>query len=274
MLMEEQKIISARPDSLGEYLQKIWQYRALIWVFAQRDLKVKYAQTAIGVGWSIVQPLTALLIFTFFFGYLLQWKSGDLPFPLYVLSGLLGWNFFSYVVLSGSGSVQESSHLIKKIYFPKSILPLSKVLIAGTELLLSLLLLLPLMFYYGQPLSWHVVFLPLVLLFNAVCGLALVFWVAALAYKKRDLFHLLPFIVMFGIWITPVFFPADILPEQYRFLVRFNPMANVTEAWRWALFGSGGFQGIWLLNFAWVLLLCVSGMYYYNRKESAFTDYL
>jgi lipopolysaccharide transport system permease protein len=265
--------MTSEPDNFREYFHKIWRYRSLIWVFAMRDLKVKYAQTLIGVGWTIVQPLTALTIFTFFFGYILNMKSGNLPFTLYVLSGLLGWNFFSYIVSAGSMSVQESSQIIKKIYFPKSILPFSKVVVALVELLLTLFLLIPLMFYYGEGISWRIVFLPFVLVFNATCGLTLVFWVASFAYKKRDLFHLLPFIVYFGIWFTPVFFSGTFLPPKIQFLMDFNPMANVVNMWRWILFGAGTFQWIWLVNFGVVSILCVFGMYYYNRKESDFSDF-
>lgn len=266
--------ISNQPDSFVEYFQKIWKYRSLVWVFAKRDLKVKYSQTWIGISWSLLQPLTALIIFSFFFGYVLQWTAGELPFALYVLSGLLGWNFFSYIVSAGSMSVQESSHLIKKIYFPKSILPLSKVIIAAVELLLSFAILIPLLLYYGQPITWKVVFFPLVLVFNTLCGLALVFWVASFAYKKRDLFHILPFIVYFGIWVTPVFFIASFLPESIQLLMKINPMANVVDMWRWMLFDSVQFSWIWLINLLIVIVLTIGGMYYYNRKENEFTDFV
>lgn len=271
---EEVAVITADPDDFLTYFRKIVSYRQLILAFAMRDLKVKYAQTWLGLGWSIVQPLTALLIFTFFFGYVLNWKSGDIPFPVHVLSGLLGWNFFSYIVNAGSISVQEASHTIRKIYFPKSVLPLSKVLIALTELLISLLILIPLLIWYGTGISWHIVFLPFVLAFNAACGLTLVFWVASFAYRKRDLFHLLPFIVYFGIWLTPVFFTKAVLPEHLRFLMDLNPMAAVVGMWRWMLFGTGPFEWIWLLHFFGIFLLCMLGMYRYNRKERAFTDFL
>jgi lipopolysaccharide transport system permease protein len=271
---EQIQVITPNADSFADYFRKIWRFRALIWVFARRDIKVKYAQTAIGISWSIIQPLTALLIYSFFFGYILNWTSGELPFSLYVLSGLLGWNFFSYSVTAGSTSIQESSHIIKKIYFPKSILPLSKLVMAGVDMILSFALLIPLMIYYGQMLSWKIIFLPLVLVFNAMCALTLVFWVAAFAYRKRDLFHVLPFIVYFGVWLTPVFFTNDILPENLRFLMEINPMSNVVNAWRWMLFDSVPFSPFWLINFGLVSLLCLMGMYYYNKKESSFSDFV
>lgn len=267
-------IINVNPDSFVEYFRKLIQYRFLILAFAKRDLKVKYAQTFLGVAWSILQPLTGVVIFTFFFSYILGWTSGDLPYSIYVLSGLLGWNFFSYIVNAGSTSVQESSHLIKKIYFPKSILPLSKVVVASVELALSFLLLIPLMLYFGEMITWRIVFLPFVLLFNVLCALTFVFWLSAFAYKKRDLFHLMPFVLYFGIWLTPVFFDYSILPENLRFLMDYNPMANVVSLWRWMLFDYSSFQWIWVMNFGIILTACLLGMYIYNRRESAFADYV
>jgi lipopolysaccharide transport system permease protein len=271
---DQKQIITSKPDSFNHYLKKLWRYKALIWVFAQRDIKVKYAQTALGVTWTILQPLTALVIYTVFFGVIMNWSAGNIPFPLYVLSGLIGWNFFSYIIYSGSSSVQDASFTIKKIYFPKSILPLSKVVVAFVELVFSLFLLIPLMLYYGIPLSWHIVFLPFVLIYNTCCGLLLVFWVASFAYKKKDLFHLLPYIVNLGMWLTPVFFTGDFLPEKLRIITIVNPMANVVDLWRWLLFNNIDFNFIWVLNFMVILVLSVFGMFYYNKKEGEFADFV
>lgn len=269
---DEIHVMTAKPDSFVAYFQKIWQHRSLIWVFAKRDLKVKYSQTVLGLGWTLLQPLTALFIFTFFFGFLLKWETEGIAYPVYVLSGLLGWNFFSYIVNAGTNGLQESAHLIKKIYFPKSVIPLSKMLFALVELAISLLLLIPLMIYYGQELSWKIIFLPLVLLYNVACALCLVFWFSVFAYKKRDLLHLIPFLLYFGIWFSPVFFNNDILPVDYAFALNINPMANVIQAWRWSLFGFGEFNWIWSINFLIVLFLLFVGMYLYNQKEGKFSD--
>ncbi len=272
--MDTIRKISSEPDSFADYFKKIWKYKSLIWVFAKRDLKVKYAQTVLGLGWSVLQPLTALIIYSFFFGYILNWQTDALPYPIYVLSGLMGWNFFSYIIYQGSSSIQDASNTIKKIYFPKSILPFSKVLIAMVELILSLLLLIPLLVYYKIGISWHIVFFPVAVLFNSVCGLLPVFWIARFAYKKRDLFHLLPYLVTFGIWFTPVFFTYRILPQRLSFLMTFNPMANVVDLWRWILFSYGEFKLVWIINFVLVFALCIIGMYFYNKKESEFSDYV
>lgn len=270
---EQVTVYNNQPDSVLDYLRKIYQYRGLIWVFAMRDLKVKYSQTILGISWSLVQPLTALVIFTFLFGYVLKWTAGELPYSLYALSGLLGWNFFSYIVSSGSSSVQDSSGIIRKVYFPKGILPLSKTVVAFIELMLSFFLLIPLMIYFGYGLSWRVLFLPILVVFNALCGLAPVFWIAAFAYRKRDLFHLLPFIVYFGIWLTPVFFVTDMLPEKVAQILSLNPMASVVEFWRWTLFGFGSFKPVWAISMGLMIIICTGGMFYFHRKESAFSDF-
>lgn len=269
---EEITTYNSKPDVFSVYFRKLWNYRALIFVFAKRDLKVKYSQTAIGLGWTILQPLTALIIFTFFFGFLLNWKTEGIAYPVYVLSGLLGWNFFAYTVNAGVLGLHESSHLISKIYFPKSVIPLSKMILGLVDLGFSLILLIPLMIYFGQSISWKIIFLPIVLIYNIVCALTIVFWVSTLAYKKRDILHLIPFLLYFGIWFSPVFFTSDILPVQYAYLLDINPMANVVQMWRWSLFGFGTFKWIWVLNFLILLVLFFASMYVYNRKESRFSD--
>ena len=267
-------VISSKPDSFLDYFINLWRFRSLIWIFAKRDLKVKYAQTFIGLGWTIVQPLTLLVIFTLFFGYLLNWKAENLPYSLYILSGLLGWNFFSYIVTSGASSLQESSHLIRKVYFPKSVLPLSKVLVALVELLFSLLLLVPLLLYYQIPVSVNVLVFPVVVLYNAICALVLVFWVAAFGYQRRDLFHLLPFVVYFGIWLTPVFFTEQLLPEAAIWVLHLNPMAHVIGLWRWSVLSFGTLSATYLFGFLVMTTLCILGMYFFSRQESKFSDHL
>jgi lipopolysaccharide transport system permease protein len=273
-MQNQRQLITSKTDNFGVYLKKLWRYKSLVWVFALRDLKVKYAQTLLGLSWSILQPLTGIIIYSYFFGYLLNWKADSLPFPVYVLSGLIGWNFFSYIVYQGSSSIQESGNTIKKIYFPKSILPFSKVMIGLVELLLSLLLLIPLLLIYNVSISWQIIFFPLAIIYTMLCGLLLVFWVAIFAYKKRDLFHLLPYVVTFGIWLTPVFFTQQIIPQKMSFVMDINPMASSINFWRWILFDYGEFNLMWIVSFAVVFVLCVAGMYFYHREEGEFSDFV
>lgn len=266
--------INSKSDSLLVSLKKVWEYKALAITFAKRDLKVKYAQTILGIGWSIIQPLTALLIFAFFFGYILNWKAEGLPYSLYVLSGLLGWNFFSYVVYQGTSSIQDSAMLIKKIYFPKAVLPFSKIYIALVELLISLILFIPLLIWHQQSISWKIVFIPLVLVFNALAALFLVFTSNALAYNKRDILHVIPFLMYFGIWVTPVFFTKQTLPDTLQIIWYINPMAAVTEAWRWCLFPQWEFDLSFLPGLLVLIPLFLIGFWLFIKNERKFSDYI
>lgn len=266
------KKITAQPDSFIEYLKKVWAYRSLIYTFAMRDLKVKYAQTILGLSWSIIQPATALIIYSFFFGYILGWKTDGLPFPIYVLSGLLGWNLFSYIVYQGSSSIQESSYTIKKVYFPKAILPISKSLIAIFECLVSFIMILPLLYLYDVNISTKLVFLPFVMLANIACGLIPVFWIGSFIHKKRDLIHLIPYLVGFGIWITPIFFTKETLPANVYSVLKYNPMTSIIDMWRWAMWSYGNFDFIWIYNTILILFLSILGLYIFSKKENTFTD--
>jgi lipopolysaccharide transport system permease protein len=271
--MSKKLIIKPGSDSLGIYLHKIWNFRSLILTFAKRDLKVKYSQTFLGVGWTLIQPAAFTFLFSFFFGYILQWKSGEIPFPIYVCSGLLGWNFFSYVVFQGIGSIGESSQIIKKIYFPKLLLPLSKVVVALVELFISATLLLGLMIFYGEFPSWRIIFLPVVMCLNLIAAFSLVTWIGSFSYKRRDLIHLIPFIIYCGIWITPVFFTTNILPENWNFIWKMNPMTGIIELWRWCLFPGWEFNIEYLYSTLILIPILLLGTALYIKKESSFSDF-
>lgn len=271
---QHKTIYSNQPDNFRDYISKILSFKGLISAFAERDLKVKYASTFLGLGWTILQPLAGLIIFTFFFGFILGWKANDLPYPLYVLSGLLGWNFFSYIVFQGSSSIHDSGEIIKKIYYPKFIMPLSKVLIAFVEVFISFLLLMPLMVWYNVYPNWHLLFLPVAFLFNTICALTLVVWVSSFAYKKRDLLHIIPFLMYFGIWLTPVFFTFETLPEQFQFLWFLNPMSGVVELWRFSLFADWSFSLKYLPSMLIMIPFFLIGLKFYIRKEFFFSDYV
>ena len=194
---ERVTIYTSEPNTFSTFLKEIWAYRILILTFAKRDLKVKYSQTILGLGWTLFQPLTAWLIYVFFFGYLLKLETNGIPFPIYVMSGLIGWSFFSQIVSSGGTSLIEAGHLVKKVYFPKSVIPLYKVVYFLLDLSVNFLLLLLLLIIYKQMVSWKIIFLPLVLIFNIFCALLLVFWITYFSYKMRDLVHLIPFVLNF-----------------------------------------------------------------------------
>jgi lipopolysaccharide transport system permease protein len=261
-------------ENFAVFLQKIIQNSHLIWVFAKRDISVKYAQTSLGYFWALIQPLTALIIYTVFFGFILNWESDNIPFPIYVLTGLLGWNFFSYIANVGTTSIFDSATLMKKIYFPKIILPFSKVIIGSVDLIIGLLLLIPLFVFYEIPLSWKIIFIPVVIILTAICGLTMVLWITILANKKRDLLHIIPFIMNYGIWLTPVFFSETILPLKWRFLLYLNPMNSLVNFWRWVFFDAVNFQMNWLYSVVAMFIFFILGLFFFNKVEHKITDNL
>ena len=267
-------IYTSGRDSLKTAIIKVWEHKNLIWVFAKRDIQVKYSQTYLGIIWSFFKPLLSLFIYVLFFGIVLKWQTGEVPYAVYVLSGLIGCNLFSYIVNNGVVSVHESSDIIKKIYFPKSILPFSKMLVGIVDALISLVLLLPLMLYYEVGMTWKIIFMPLVLLFNAICGLSISFLIAAISIKKRDILQVLPFLIHMAIWFTPVFLSTDVFPEQLHFFFSINPIANVIELWRWVLFDGVTFQWVWVINFFTTAILLLIGFYFYTYREDKFADFI
>ncbi len=266
-------IYTAESDSLFFSISELWRFKSLIWVFAKRDIQVKYAQTFLGLGWSLFKPLLGLVIYVFFFGTLLNWTSKDIPYPVYVLTGLIGWNLFTFIVSSGISSIQESTDLIKKIYFPKSVLPLSKALVGIIEAGISFLLLIPLLLYYNVQFNWHLLLLPIVLLYNIFCGLFIAFTISSLAIVKRDLLQVVPFLLNMAIWFTPVFFTPDILPNGFEFLMNYNPFANMVDLWRWLFLKGMSFSYVWVINFFLIQLLTVLSFWFYTKQENKFSDF-
>lgn len=271
MTKERESIISSAPDSLYKYLHGIWLNRSFVLVFAKRDLQSKYAQTILGLAWTIVQPLTALLVYTLFFQWVLDIDTGDFPYILYAFSGMISWYFFSYVVYQGSSSILQNHDLINRVFFPKILLPVSKVLVGGVEFMTSLFLFLLISLGFGILPSAKIFLLPLFVLSTAISGLAVAIWLAALTIKKRDLQHLAPYLINFGIWLTPVFFPVTILPDGYQSFLYLNPMAGIIDSFRWCLLG-GPFSTHFLFGHLFMIGLLVSGVVYFKTIEDSFSD--
>ncbi|MCB0510838.1 MAG: ABC transporter permease [Bacteroidetes bacterium] len=262
--------ISSTPDSLKDYIKKIWLNRSLIFILAKRDLKIKYAQTVLGLTWTLVQPLIALAIYTLFFSGLMNFNTAY-PYILFVLSGILFWNLFSYILSQASSSLSQNQELIKKLAFPKIILPFSKVLLALVEFSITLLVLLLLIFYF--PIEWRLSMLlaPLCLIPLILFALGMALFLSALTIKKRDLFHLVPFLVNFGIWLTPVFYPVSIVPEKYLNLIYINPIASVIQLFRWSMFGEALNPYI-LIGLLLSFLTFIVGFSFFKKNEDKIID--
>ncbi|MGB1248851.1 MAG: ABC transporter permease [Chitinophagales bacterium] len=266
-------IISSKPDTLLQYLEKIWVNKSLILTLARRDLKAKYAQTILGLAWTIVQPLTAVVIYTLFFSVLLKFET-EYPYVLFVLSGILLWGLFNYIFAQGSTAVQQNQDLVQKLYFPKLILPLSKVLVALVEFAAILLFFIGLLIVFQvNVFSWKLMLtLPIFgILIIFSLGLALI--LGAATAKNRDLNHIIPFLVNFGIWVTPVFYPVTVIPEQYKNLLYINPMATLIQLFRWCLFDEPisiyAFLGIGV-----AFLIFLIGFFFFKKVEDKMIDVL
>lgn len=258
---------------LGPYIKEVWQCRELILVLAKRDLQVQYAQTILGVLWTLLQPLAAMLIYTFFFSKLIQLPGVEAPYALFVFSGILIWSNFSNILTQAGTSLMQNQQIIKKIYFPRLVLLLAKVAVSWVEFSIGFCLLLFIAFWVGQPLHWTIVFVPLVVVANAVVALSLAVWLSVLTIRFRDFYHLLPLIIGFGIWFTPVFYPGTILPERLIYLLHFNPIAGVINMMRCAVLGDR-FDPSYLPVLAGHAVLLLVGMVYFSQVEKKMADYI
>ena len=255
------------------HLRDLWEYRELMYFLIWRDVKVRYKQTALGIAWVVLQPLATTLIFTVIFGNLAKMPSGNLPYAVFAMAGLVPWNFFSGAFTRGSGSLVGSANLISKVYFPRLIIPISGVLGGLVDMAIVMVLLFALMLYYGLVPTLAVLTLPLFVLMAIGTALGVSLWFSALNVQYRDVNYLVPFIAQFWLYATPVVYPSSLIPEKWRVIYGLNPMAGVVEGFRWALFGTGDGPGPMLLvSVGMVLFLLVSGAFFFRRMERTFAD--
>lgn len=264
------RIISAKPDSTIEYCQKIWQYRSLIFTLAKRDLKIKYAQTFLGLAWTLVQPITAVAVYSVFFSMVLNFEA-NYPFILFVLSGILIWGLFNYIFSQGSTVLNQNQELIKKNYFPKIILHLSKILIGLVEFSITLIVLVFLLIFFQIEPQLKIILAPLVLIPLILFSVGLALIMSAATIKKRDLTHIVPFLVNFGIWLTPVFYPVSLIPDAYKNFIFFNPIASIIQLFRWCLFGDSLHPFI-LVGLSLSFLTFIIGFFYFKKNEDQIID--
>ncbi len=271
---ENAPVILIRPSRgwVAVNLRDLWEYRELLYFLVWRDIKVRYKQTALGIAWVIVQPLATTLIFTIIFGNLARMPSDNLPYALFALSGLIPWNFFASAFARGGTSLVSSAHLLSKVYFPRLIIPIASVLGGLVDALIVLGLLIVMMPLFGVLPTPAIVFLPLFLLLAIATALGVSLWLAALNVQYRDVGYLLPFIVQFWLYATPVVYPSSLIPEQWRVLYGLNPMVGVVEGFRWALFGKAPPGASLAVSVVIVILLLIGGAFVFRRMEKTFAD--
>lgn len=260
------------PLDLGE----LWRYRELLLFLIWRDVKVRYQQTVLGVTWAFIQPFSTMLVFSLFFGRLGGMSDKlppGVPYPLFAFAGLVVWAYFAFSLTNGAESLVGSSNLIKKVYFPRLILPLSAVGAGAVDFVIALLTLGAMMLYFGFTPSWQVVFLPIFVVLAVATSLGVAMWLSALNVQFRDVRYTLPFLTQLWLFATPIAYPASIVPEEWRMVYGLNPMVGVVEGFRWSLLGIGERPGPLLAasSLAATVLL-VTGAFYFRRMERAFSD--
>ncbi|MFN6481907.1 MULTISPECIES: ABC transporter permease [unclassified Nostoc] len=276
------KGIASKPEliikagrSEQQYWKDLWRYRELFYFLAWRDILVRYKQTVIGMLWALIRPFLTMVVFSVIFGSLAKLPSeGTAPYPILVFAALLPWQFFSNSLSECSNSLISNSNLISKVYFPRLIVPASSVIVSFVDFLVSAMILLGLMAWYNYVPSWRILSLPLFISIAFAASLGVGLWLAALNVEYRDFRYIVPFIVQFGLYISPVGFSSSIIPEQWRLLYYLNPMVGVIDGFRWAILG-GESKLYWTgftLSLGLVALLVVSGIWYFRKMERTFAD--
>jgi lipopolysaccharide transport system permease protein len=220
------------------YWLDLWRYRELFQVLAWRDLSVRYKQTVIGVAWALIRPLLTMVVFTVVFGRIARLPSdGSAPYALMVYAGMLPWTFVSTGLAEASNSLVNNANLISKVYFPRLIVPTAAVVVAFVDFFISFAILVALFMWYRFLPSWHLIFLPLFIIFAFLASMGPSLWITALNVKYRDFRYIIPFIVQFGLYVSPVGFSSSVVPEQWRLLYSVNPMVGVIDGFRWCILG-------------------------------------
>ncbi len=269
-----ERIIRPRKGLIDINFAELWRYRELFGFLAWKDVIVRYKQTAIGIVWAVLQPVFTMVVFTVIFGKLAKFPSNDAPYAVMTFAALLPWQFFSNALSRGSDSVVGAGNMVRKIYFPRLIIPASATLGAVVDFIIAFVILIGLMIWYDVSFRIHLLLLPAFFLIAMMAAFGASLWFSALNVKYRDVKHIIPFIVRMGIYISPVGFMSSMIPEKWRFWYSLNPMVGVIDGFRWAILGpqfEPYWPGFWI-SLAMVVLLLVSGAYYFRYFERTFAD--
>jgi lipopolysaccharide transport system permease protein len=255
------------------YWKDLWRYRELFYILSWRDIKVRYKQTVIGAAWSIIRPLLTTIIFTIIFSRVARLENpGTAPYALMVFAGMLPWQFFSNALSESSNSLIGNANLITKVYFPRLIIPASSVITSLVDLGISFILILCMFAWYGYMPSWHIIFLPLFVLLAFTCSFGIGLYLTAVNVKYRDFRYIIPFIVQFGLYISPVGFNSFVISEKYRMLYSLNPMVGVIDGFRWCLLGDPMHWRSFVVSVVIIFSFLVIGIYYFRKMEKSFAD--
>ncbi len=259
---------------MKHYWAELWQYRGLFYFLAWRDILVRYKQTVIGVAWSVIKPLLTMVVLTVVFGKLARLPSGGVPYPILVFAAMLPWQMFSSTLMASSNSLVGNTNLLSKVYFPRLIVPSSTAIVSLVDFAVSFVILAGLMVWYRHAVTWRILVLPLFILLAMITALGFGYLFSALNVRYRDFRHMVPFMVQFGLYISPVGFSTQVVPENWRLAYSINPMVGVIDGFRWALLGKGfGFYlPGFLLSVAFTVFIFWLGLTYFRRLERTFAD--
>jgi lipopolysaccharide transport system permease protein len=278
--MKEQNVASSKELVIEagrtekQYWKDLWRYRELFYFLAWRDILVRYKQTAIGITWALIRPFLTMIVFTVVFGQLAKLPDQGVPYPILVFAGMLPWQFFSNALGECSNSLVGNANLISKVYFPRLIVPTSAVIVSFVDFLISGMILLGLMAYYNFVPDWRILTLPVFILISFAASMGVGLWLAALTVQYRDFRFVVPFIIQFGLYISPVGFSSSIVPDQWRLLYSINPIVGVIDGFRWAILrgASSLYLPGFILSLVLVLLSLWSGIWYFRKMERTFAD--
>lgn len=266
-------LVIAPGRAAKNYWKDLWRYRELFYILSWRDIKVRYKQTVIGAAWSVIRPLLTTIIFTIIFSRVAKLDNpGNAPYALMVFAGMLPWQFFSNALSESSSSLIGNANLITKVYFPRMIIPASSVITSLVDFGISFVIFLCMCIWYHFVPSWHIIFLPVFILLAFTCAFGIGLYLTAVNVKYRDFRYIIPFIVQFGLYISPVGFSSSVISEKYRFLYSLNPMVGVIDGFRWCLLGEPINWQTFIGSLVITILFLILGIFYFRKMERSFAD--
>ena len=254
-------------------LDSVWRYRELLIVLIYRDIQVQYKQAALGVAWAIVQPLFAVIIFSVIFGYFARMPSDGIPYPVFAFAAVLPWTYFAAAVRRGATGLVADSELVRKVYFPRLVIPMAGVIGPMVDFFISFVVLLGVMLWFGVMPSWRLLAVPPLLGIAALLAFAVGLWLSPINVRFRDIQHTLPFMVQVWMYATPIVYSISIVPAEWRWLYSLNPMVGVIEGFRWAVFGKGDPDAVAVGISVFVIgVMLIAGLIFFKRMERSFAD--
>lgn len=272
--MTDSEVVIQAGRAEGQYWRDLWRYRGLFYFLAWRDILVRYKQTTVGILWAFMRPFLAMLVFSLVFGRFAKLPDGGVPYPILVFAALLPWQFFSTAISESGNSLVTNANMISKVYFPRIVVPTASIIAALVDFLISFVFLFVLFLWYGFAPSWQILCVPLLVICTCVTALGCGIWLAGLTVRYRDLRFVVPFLVQFGLYVSPVGYSVEVVPENWRLAYSLNPMVGIIEGFRWAITGNPVAFPLLSLGFSIVIssFLLLTGIAYFRSTEKTFAD--